>query len=61
MIFVDGQVIDRKTKIQAAFKKDSKVLLYNQIGGVSRPEGIRAWFRFPKSNINDESCCRSDD
>ena len=43
------------------FKKNSKVLLYNQIGGASRPDGIRSWYRFPKSIINDESVCRSDD
>ena len=29
LVFVDGQIVDRKTKIQAALKKDSKVLLYN--------------------------------
>ena len=29
LVFIDGQIVDRKTKIQAALKKDSKVLLYN--------------------------------
>lgn len=61
MVFVDGQLVDKKAKIQAAFKKDSKVLLYNQMGGVNRPDGIRSWFRFPKSNITEESVCRSDE
>lgn len=29
LVFVDGQIVDKKSKIQAVFKKNSKVLLYN--------------------------------
>jgi hypothetical protein len=61
LIFIDGQIVDRNTKIQAAIKKDSKVLLYSQGSTVSRPEGIRAWYRFPKSVTNSELVTRSDE
>lgn len=61
LVFIDGQIVDRKSKIQAALKKDSKVLLYNQVSTVSRPDGIRAWYRFPKYVIDNESVTRSDD
>ena len=52
---------ERKRKVKAAIKKDSKVLLYSHMSGQSRPDGIRAWYRFPKFITNNESVCRSDD
>ena len=53
-VFVDGEAVDRKAKVQKAIRKGSKVLLF---GGLEmknmRPEGVRWWGRFPTHEVSD--------
>jgi hypothetical protein len=53
-VFVNGEFVDRKKKIQKVLNKDTKVLLYSASeASKSKPEGIRWFCRFPKHRNSD--------